>query len=147
MTREKYVKRGRGAEQTRGIGYVSELLAVADMNTRVAHLNGFSYLNPVPQTADDAFVKSSNGWLTVQVRTAKLCRTKGGVAMRLRRDNSITSDIVALVDDSELRIKYLPNAVPLPPEFPAEPTPICKGLVYLNNPEEAACADTGISLP
>jgi hypothetical protein len=119
-------------------GYVNELLAVADLNARCGVVGGWAYLNPAPQTKDDAFANTSVGWKTVQVKTAALIKRRdGSVAMQLRScsRSSITSDILVLVDDRNMRVKYIANNGALPPELPDKPAPICKDIIFLNNPE------------
>jgi hypothetical protein len=131
--RSRRVNTGRTVADNTCIGYTNELLAAADMNSRC----GIAYLNPAPLTKDDAFAKTSLGWKTVQVKTARLTKTKSGYSMPVHHRSQITSDIIALVDDRHLRVRYVSNTKdPLPPEFPSEPSPICSGIIFFDKPME-----------
>jgi hypothetical protein len=124
------IRTGRKHSESVQTGYTSELLAAADLNKRC----GLAYLNPAPQTKHDAFAHTSLGWKTIQVKTARLFKTKNGVSMGARKRSEITSDIIALVDDQGMRVRYIANVGELPAELPSKPTPLCKGLVYLTDP-------------
>jgi hypothetical protein len=142
------IRSGRKQKDSVRIGYTNELLAAADLNSRC----GVAYLNPVPQTKDDAFVKTSLGWRTVQVKTARLHKTKNGIAMCAEHCTGATSDIIAIVDDTYLRIRYINNTDgQMAPELPTKPTQICSGLIFFEDPtrllEEKKCHSFNTSAP
>ena len=86
-------------------------------------------MNPEPQTKDDVFVKTSEGWFSVQVKKTQIYKT-GNIAHRVSA--AITSDILALVDLAGMRIRYIPNGRALPKELRDVaniPTGICSKFV------------------
>lgn len=109
------------------MGYALELLTVADLNTRCVSAGGFAYLNPAPFTAHDAFVKTSDGWRTIQVKAARTYRSRKGLRLHNRRGiTKVKSDIVALVDFDRMLIRYIGVATPLPVELPTGVAGICR---------------------
>lgn len=132
--KEHRVKTGRKAKQFIPVGYRNELLAAADLNYRCEKHDGFAYLNPVPYTKDDVFGKTSMGWKTFQIKTGVLSRTKKGLSINTQnlQRAGIKSDILVLVDDRYMRIRYVALKGALPAELPSVPTALCKGVVVLN---------------
>lgn len=117
----RYVRAdGRHKNKNTEAGYVCELLAVADLVDRC----GMAYLNPMPQTKADAFVRTSLGWYSVQVKSAHVRRTKtpGQFLLNLCTDRQkLKADLVCLVDRKSKRVRYLPWDKKLPDELPTGP--------------------------
>lgn len=121
----RYIKTGLPLSETTRVGYLCELLVAADLNARC----GRAYMNPEPQTKDDVFVRTSKGWFSVQVKKSQIYKT-GNIAPRIMP--GITSDIVAFVDFSGMRIRYIANVRALPEELADVadgPTKICSKFV------------------
>lgn len=107
-------------------GYTLELLTVADLNARCSSTGGFAYLNPAPFTADDAFVKTSLGWRTVQVKAAQVSVSGAGLYLNGLSRKHITSDILALVAFDQLSVRYVGLTSDLPPELPQGVNQLCR---------------------
>lgn len=115
------------------IGYGCELIVAADLNLRC----GLAYLNPVPFTEHDVFVRAADGWRTVQVKKAGVDAKTGHIHLRRGRKH-VVSDILALVDLKGRRIRYEASAKPLPLDLPKTPVRACAKLAIFPGRPNAA---------
>ena len=128
----KNSRSSHGVKNSLQAGYIGELLVAADLNYRC----GRAYPNPVPQTPDDVYAKTSLGWRTVQVKVGRVNRKTGTITPHHRK--RITSQIIAAVDIHNRRVRYFANGGKLPAELPRCVADICSTFVMFASEKEAS---------
>lgn len=103
-----------GKNKTTDSGYAGELIVRTDLLLR-----GMDVTVPENRaTPDDLHFKSSKGWVSVQVKVARVnLRTGTWTRPYARKDKPVTSDILALVNLRDWIIRYHPNVKNVPPEL------------------------------
>lgn len=115
-----YIGTGLPKSASAVVGEIAEWLVGLDFSARK-----MEWYKPdsVCHGKTDLYVRSSVGWIGVQVKAVPERRTKDGFSFSINRQSKINSDIVAVVRRSTGTILYLPWNKALPPELPRLPVP------------------------
>lgn len=109
--KNKHIQHARLFATNSNSGQAAEYFVAADILAR-----GLAVTKPLnTNCADDLHFKSASGWITVQVKTARL-NTRTGTLFGPSRD-LVSSDVVAIVFLPTQQIRYIANKKEVPPEL------------------------------